>query len=531
MESKKLNCEDFGEIEIQEYITIGQLDKYFNSANSNSVIAAETLISEIIVGEIEFEKLTDKDKICILTVLAEELEVDDLFTNEISEDSNYQRAFFLAFKTSDYYKSLTETYNGIESLIAPSIALTKMNQTIMRSNYALFSIQEIAKSISKQINPGLYDLSKLVQPYNSIQKSILAYQDLIKSVQFPLTNQLLTSKIIQQQQIAEQTKTFNDIFKLSSFNLIHLRNLSAHNKKLFEPITILSKRFTELNSVFGLTDSALLNFNCNLVNLKTSAKTDWTNQLNITAKLINTCNIAINATNDYFVDSNAIESIFNEDLKLEPSELKDITDSIFQSESIIQDKAGSSIIIQSEFAQILFGKIDSLLEETKGYKRVFDHFELLLNPQSFSEFLDEFALIVSREYWQQFWSDIGNAFKPSPESIAKSNLGLFLTGRFTNVAFIGQELMAGNGFVDLLVNFFGLNYLVELKVIGLTKPISWAKSGIDQLNDYMRSYNLRTGYLVVYDGRKTDKGEQLADYYDVSNGRIIVKKIKIYHQE
>lgn len=531
MDSKVINCTDFGNIKIQVYATVGQLDKYFNSAKNNPIIAVDTLISEIILDKIETKILTEIDKICILTILAEELEVAEVFKNQISEGTNYCDAFHNAFKTSDYHQSLTKAYEGIESFIAPSLTFTKMNQTFLRNYSSLFSIQEVARTMSKRMNPGFYDMAKIAQPYESIQKSILAYNNLMKSIQFPLTTQLLTSGIIQQQLLIEQTKTFNNIFKLSSFNLEHLRNLSAHNKKLFEPIAILSKRYTELNSVFGLTDSALVNLTRNLDYIKNTTSINWTDQLNIASKLINSSNIAIGITNDYFVDSIAINSIFNEELELEAGEIEEITESVKQSETIIQDKAGTSIIIQIEYANILFEKIDSLQEEIKKYKIVFDHFEQFLRPQAFSDFLDEFAGIVSREYWKQFWKDIGDTFKSAPESIAKSNLGMFLSGRFSNIAFIGQELMAGNGFIDLLINYLGINYLVELKVVGATTPISWAKSGIDQLNDYMSQYNLDKGYLVVYDGRKTDRGEQLEDSYDVSNGRIYVKKIKIYYAE
>ncbi len=531
MDSKIINCPDIGDVEIKEFTSVGQLDRFYNSGKNNPSIATDSLISSVLIGENNSENFTDNDKVSILIAIATELEIEEYFKKQISEGGNYYDAFYSAFETSDYYKSLKKSYSSFESLIAPSLAITKMNQAYFRNYSSLSSIHEAAKAISKQINPGLYNLAKVAQPQDSIQRSILAYQKAMKGIQFPLSNELSINKIIQQQQLIEQTKSFNDLFKLSSLNLERLRNLSAHNKNLFEPITILSKRYTEINTIFGITDNALINISRNLDYIRSAPNIDWINQLNVTAKLINNCNTAINSTNEYFVDSKAIGSIVNESVGLESSDVENITGSVVESESIIQDKAGSSVIIQGEFAQVLFEKIDSIREDTNKYKRVFDHFEQFLNPQSFSDFLDEFALIVSREYWQQFWSDIGNTFKPSPESIAKSNLGLFLTGRFTNTAFIGQELMAGNGFIDLLINFFGYNYLVELKVIGSTKPISWAKSGISQLNDYMGRFNLDKGYLVVYDGRKTDRGEQLEDYYDVENGQIIVKKIKIYYQE
>ena len=194
----------------------------------------------------------------------------------MSEGINYSKAFYSAFITSDYHQSLEKAYKGIESLIAPSLAITNLNQTILGNQSALFSIQEAAKAISKKINPSIYDMAKYTRPFESIQKSVLAYNNLMKNIQFPLTSQLLTSRIIEQQSLIEQTKTFNYIFKISSFNLEHLRNLSAQNKKLFEPITILSKRYTELNFVFGLTNSALTNLAHNLEYIKSAKSINWT---------------------------------------------------------------------------------------------------------------------------------------------------------------------------------------------------------------------------------------------------------------
>lgn len=534
MDSKTINCQDFGEIKIQEYITIGQIEKYYNVVKNNPKIAVDSLISSIIMDNINIQELSTTDKIEILSKLSEEFETLDLFKEQLSDEVEYQQAFNNAFKSSDFYKSLTKTYKGIESMIAPSIAMAKMNQTILNNYTGFFAIQEVAKSITRMTTSGITDLAKITGSFDIIRQNILSYNKTIKQIQFPLTNQLLTSKIIKQQRIVDQTKVFRDFNKLSSFNLEHLKSISAHNKKLFEPLSILSKRNLELNTVFGLSNSALANLRSSIAYIKSTSKINWFDQLNITSKIINSCNIAISSTNDYFVDAKYIKPVFYEELELETNEdekFKEISNSIIKSEIIIQDRAGSSIIIQNEFAQILFDKMDSLQEGQKKYKKVFDHFEQFLNPQAFSDFLDEFVEIVSREYWKQFWRDVGNTFKSAPESIAKSNLGMFLSGRFSNVAFIGQELMAGNGFVDLLVNYLGLNYLVELKVIGANTPISWAKSGINQLNDYMEKYNLDKGYLVIYDGRKTDRGEQLEDHYDVSNGRIFVKKIKIYYSD
>ena len=178
MNSKVINCKDFGELKIQEYTTVGQLDKYFNTAKNNPIIAVDKFISDIIVDNIETKKLTDLDKIDILYIIAKELEIVELFDKQVSEGINYSKAFYSAFITSDYHQSLEKAYKGIESLIAPSLAITKLNQTILGNQSALFSIQEAAKAISKKINPSIYDMAKYTRPFESIQKSVLAYNNL-----------------------------------------------------------------------------------------------------------------------------------------------------------------------------------------------------------------------------------------------------------------------------------------------------------------------------------------------------------------
>ena len=66
MDSKVVSCKDFGKINVQEYTTVGQLNKYYSTARNDFTIAADKLISDIIIDNIEEKKLTDADKINIL---------------------------------------------------------------------------------------------------------------------------------------------------------------------------------------------------------------------------------------------------------------------------------------------------------------------------------------------------------------------------------------------------------------------------------------------------------------------------------
>ena len=117
------------------------------------------------------------------------------------------------------------------------------------------------------------------------------------------------------------------------------------------------------------------------------------------------------------------------------------------------------------------------------------------------------------------WTQTGEAYVSKPERVAQAFLGLFLQGHWTGLAFVGKEIDNGDGFIDLLVNFLGVDYVVELKMLGGGYGIGHAKGGLDQLDAYMQNFQHQEAYLVVFDGRKTQQGEQLQPAYDLPHGR------------
>ena len=138
------------------------------------------------------------------------------------------------------------------------------------------------------------------------------------------------------------------------------------------------------------------------------------------------------------------------------------------------------------------------------------------------------AIELAKEFWNIFWQEPGKKFVPKPENLAKSHLGMFLKGKFSSIAFVGTEIGCGDGYVDLLVNFLGINYIVELKILGGSWGIGWSKEGLSQLARYMSIYETTESYLIVFDGRKTSKGEQLHNEYNLDNKIVHVISAKIY---
>jgi len=155
---------------------------------------------------------------------------------------------------------------------------------------------------------------------------------------------------------------------------------------------------------------------------------------------------------------------------------------------------------------------------------------ILANPPSFKYCLEQCIKMISREFWKTYWKLEGKEFIPEPEKLAKSHLSLYLSGLSEGITFIGKEIKSGRGFIDLFISFLGRIYIIEIKIIGTSWGIGWAKSGIQQLEEYMDSYDKEEAYLVVLDGRKTERGTQLDKEYDLGDKKIYVVTAKIYRE-
>ena len=187
--------------------------------------------------------------------------------------------------------------------------------------------------------------------------------------------------------------------------------------------------------------------------------------------------------------------------------------------------ASELVIVQehAELADITNEAVDSLdldLDELTEHDALKLRLKQMLTPIGFRELLETFATTVQREHWPLFWNKEGG-FNPSPEAIARSQLGLFLAGHAAGIAFTAQELTAGAGFVDILVYFFGKYYILELKVVGEGWSIGDAEGGLRQLDSYADKYPDANSFLVLFDGRRTMKGRQLDTEYKRADGRTI----------
>jgi hypothetical protein len=205
------------------------------------------------------------------------------------------------------------------------------------------------------------------------------------------------------------------------------------------------------------------------------------------------------------------------------------TDTTFTAEGMLHDETAGLVVVSGEAARLIADVVEQKIEEKlKPFGNILRRLECASRPNTFRDLLLTFAKVAAREYWQAIWSKPGESFLPNPERVAQAFLGLFLHGHWEGVGFVGREIANGDGYVDLLVHLLGHDYLVELKILGCSWGIGHAKDGLDQLDAYMRNYQRREAFLVVFDGRKTSKGEQLEPSYDVGHGRVHVVTVRVY---
>lgn len=202
-----------------------------------------------------------------------------------------------------------------------------------------------------------------------------------------------------------------------------------------------------------------------------------------------------------------------------------------RSQYLLHDGTARTIVAGNETAITLREIVGTAIDERlTPFKGLLDRLTLLSTSPAFLDSLTTFAATFSRDHWRSMWRAAGKTFVANPESQARLALSMFLHGRWQGIAFVGQELGNGDGFVDLLVNFLGVDYIVELKVVGATWSIGEAKKGLKQLDDYMMNYRRQEAFLVVFDGRTTSRGEQFEAEYRLTNGIVKVVTVRVHFE-
>jgi hypothetical protein len=509
---RKIDCPDFGEIKINTFIPHAKLAAFVEpqidvSKHYNDLI--KTIINTDIV---EISQLTEKDLECITLELARTYDVDKIYIT-LRNSAPRPEAFQGALKKRPKLKKIEDSFALINKSLIDGIKESMITYEKIFEPIRLYESSLIKMTGSQYLLKEISKSMKFQNQFRDIAKEL--------SIVKPIDEYLL--------------KNLFDIKKAFAASLPSLSLSQAVErsvKEIFDQYSIRTKAIAEaIKSTSAFRDNLKLvaeSFN------EISKNRDFlSNQLKLANETIYSSEKIVYKANDYFSTWRKIpeiprKAIFPDGLVEMKAELEDNN---IKSEQILEIEAGTSILTSNGIVYSLWGEVKELREDIKklaGLKSLNQRLQMLEDPKLFIECLKTFADETGKDDWQIFWRTNGVKFVPNPERFAKSHLGIFLKGKFSGAAFVGREIRSGNGFIDVYVHFFGKVYIIEMKMVGSSWSISEAEDGIKQLDKYMYSENQNESYLVVFDGRKTDKGNQLNEYYDLDHGRVWVVASKIY---
>ncbi len=144
--------------------------------------------------------------------------------------------------------------------------------------------------------------------------------------------------------------------------------------------------------------------------------------------------------------------------------------------------------------------------------------------------LREFSKKVSSDYRMDYWARDENhddyEWVANPERRAQIQLRTWLDGSFRGRVTVLEEIDAGAGRMDVLLQLAGGNQaILELKMCGFRYSSTYAAAGIDQILHYMEQKDVNVGYLVVFDARLRDCGTPLM--VAGANGDATVREISV----
>lgn len=148
----------------------------------------------------------------------------------------------------------------------------------------------------------------------------------------------------------------------------------------------------------------------------------------------------------------------------------------------------------------------------------------------FEEALDEYISYVEsnlRKDYAKFNKEKQDYdWVSKPEEKCKKDLKLFLDTKFKGQIKAIEEVSTGAGYIDLYITFKdGLEIIIELKMCGGGYTSTYAQKGINQLKHYLHNKQSKIGYLIVYDSRKRDFGQNITPMLETQKYFIQTKFI------
>jgi hypothetical protein len=137
--------------------------------------------------------------------------------------------------------------------------------------------------------------------------------------------------------------------------------------------------------------------------------------------------------------------------------------------------------------------------------------------------LNEFKNATEAQAIDAFWvSRKQDILQHRPEKIGQALFSLFAKGTLTNRSgLVLREFQSGIGFVDVGIIFSSIIHLVEIKVI--TENFT----GVNQLEQYMKTEKRQEGSLLIFDSLKPDEKKDFPVSVSTSTGEIKVYCVDI----
>jgi len=538
-----IKCPDYGDLKIKRVIPYDLLSKYLD-IHLNQKKAFKNLISSIIENDLfDFSKLTEKDLDYIAQEISKLHGVELQYLNsrelEIPRAESLSGALKESLKVKnienlkELMKPLSERLKiktmGIERLFEPILRNEKMIKEMMGIQSRFQEMKKELMGISG-IGTTIVEISKIgegIEGVLDVGKTLGGIAGTVKAFEVLSIGKILGDHI-QKQSLELHKMSLNITPKLFISETLG-QAYQSRMTELFQNIGSIGDALKPVSGLLSTTEEALRSFETIGEKISTFAE-----PLELTNSALIESGKIVSGANNYFLKGKKIKPFLlkrrlpenfdeYEDLLVENNE---------NSEQILQYEAGDSIILTNDIGRALKESItEDIREKIKREFSQFDYFfkraKILGNPISFLSFLKKGAKQITRNWSHLYWKERGKKYIPSPESHAQGHLGLYISGRFDGIAFVGQELKSGFGYIDLLVNFMGTDYIIEIKMLGAGWSIGWVESGLDQLDNYMEIYNQNESYLFVLDGRITDRGRQLENEYKLNNGKVYVVTSRI----
>lgn len=515
-----IDCPDYGKVKIRKSLTLNDLIIVKKSGKNFNNAFKKLLLSILREEKAKvYNSLSEKDLDYLALEIAKINQVKTIFLYKKKSGKSRSEALILSLRQS--FKVMRSDGIIITLTSDPFKRFTEMNF--------------IAKAIAISRNMGI---TQYMKDYAVFQSK---WKELTKGLTFASEIQRSMSSLTFGKTLSEQIGKQSLLVGKSISELIPKMNLAVSvadsYRYMIEEITRSTTLIAQiLKPVPSFIDS---------IKQATASYQAITKEISTLAEPMRLSNLAVldsleivKNTHKYFSQSTPILSIPKIDLPENLIKKHEILiNEQENNEQILQVEANESTLVTntliSNLSRIIRTDFKQDLKEVFNetiapYIPVLDRMKILANPPSFLNCLKQCLKKISRDYWRTYWKIEGNEYNPNPERLAKSHIYLYIEGFFGGISFVGDEIKSGDGFIDLFISFLGQIYIIEIKIIGESWGIGWAESGIQQLKEYMDAYNQNESYLLILDGRKSDRGRQLQNRYDLEEKKVHVISERIY---